>query len=367
MKKILLIIAIPFAIAAILGLTFFSGSKPDAGTNVGTLPEIQSVDDIVKFYMDHPKTRGLSIGIYTDGEVQFYNYGICSKKNPQKPTPQILYEIGSITKTFTTALLAQLVREGKVRYDDPVSRHLPPGIIKWNDSLAITLAELATHSSGLPRIPGNMMFKAVVNHNNPYKSYTVENLYDFLRSYTPKTRHKRKTAYSNLGMGLLGHILALADSSSYQAMLKKRIFEPLEMKYSTIEFQPGQLIQGHNERGKPTSQWDLPSLAGAGAIRSNTEDMLKYLQVNINEEMPYAETHTPRADLTAIQKVGLAWIIQQDDETGEEFIWHNGGTGGFRTFAGFNKANRVGVVVLSNAAQSVDLIGMQLLQWMISE
>ena len=145
-------------------------------------------------------------------------------------------------------------------------------------------------------------------------------------------------------------------------MVRSRIFTPLNMDNSTITIEEGQMIQGHDGSGSPTSQWDLPTFAGAGAIRSTTEDMMKYLVANITEEKPFEQTHAPRKEMSDFQKIGLGWISQKNDDL--VFTWHNGGTGGFRTFMGFSKESKVGVVVLANSSQGVDEIGVRIMEFL---
>jgi len=250
--------------------------------------------------------------------------------------------------------------EGKVDYTHPIAKYLPKEVVTWSPEVGITLEDLATHNSSLPRMPSNFIKRAIFDMSNPYKNYTVDDMYDFLKDFEPSPKSDRKTHYSNLGMGLLGHILANVDGLSYESMVDKRIFQPLKMEDSMIEIAEGQLIQGHDGSGYPTSQWDLPTFAGAGAIRSTTTDMMKYLVANINEVPPYHLTHTPKKDYSSSRKIGLAWISQKKGDLA--YTWHNGGTGGFRTFTGFSKNKKVGVIVMANSSQSVDAIGIRILQ-----
>ncbi len=361
MKKILLYISLAIVFFAITGFAYaYNKFKQNPSISIPPLTEITAIADIVKPYIDNEMTKGLSIGIYKDGEIEFYNYGICSDKNPVLPTENAIYEIGSITKTFTGAILAEMVVEGKVNYNDPVTKYLPKEVVNWSPELAITLEDLATHNSSLPRMPSNFIKRAIFNMSNPYKNYTVEDMYDFLKDFEPLPKSERKSDYSNLGMGLLGHILANVDGLSYEEMVRKRIFQPLGMDDSCIEIAEGKLIQGHDGSGSATSQWDLPTFAGAGAIRSTTTDMMKYLVANIDEVAPYGITHEAKRNYSRSRKIGLAWIIQTKNDL--DITWHNGGTGGFRTYTGFSKDKKVGVIVMANSIQSVDAIGTRILQ-----
>ncbi len=330
------------------------------------LDKVQSIDEIAKPFVDAEGTHALAIGIYQNGEMSYHNYGTISEEKAVAPDEFSMFEIGSISKTFTTGILAQMVEEGKVQLNDPISKYLPDGIGDWEEDVAITLEELATHSSGMPRVPGNMTWQFVMNMSNPYSKYTVENLYDFLKKYEPKAKSEREPMYSNLGMGLLGHILALVNGTDYETLVQQYISTPLAMSRTTITldaWHKEHWADGHDEAGKPTSNWDIPTLAGAGAIRSNTSDMLKYLKANINNELAFESTHQPRKELYEKVGVGLAWI-ETASGGGQTVTWHNGGTGGFRAFAGFVKDKDIAVVAFSNTAVSVDEIGILILDYL---
>jgi len=361
MKKILFYIVVLFGVLGAYGAFSVLKNRPQK-IPIPPIVEINSIVDIIQPYIENDKTKGVSIGTYKNGEIEFYNFGIVADASKVTPSEKSIYEIGSITKTFTAVVLAQMVEEGKVNYDDRVAKYLPKEVVNWSAEVSITLEDLATHSSGLPRMPSNFLKRAIFSPSNPYKNYTVEDMYDFLKDFEPSPKSERKPDYSNLGMGLLGHILAEVDELSYEAMVRKRIFEPLQMDDSLIEIAEEQLIQGHDGSGSPTSQWDLPTFAGAGAIRSNTTDMMKYLVANINGEAPFVSTHAPKKEMSSFRKIGLAWINQKKGKL--TFTWHNGGTGGFRTFTGFSKEEKVGVIVMANSIQSVDAIGIRILQFL---
>lgn len=328
-------------------------------------PEFKSaIDSIAQPFIAQENTRGLSIAIHHDGKTTYFHYGEAEKDAGLPPDNSSLYEIGSVTKTFTGLLLANLADERKVSLDDPISKYLPDGLGEWNDGSSITLSDLVTHHSGLPRIPGNMLPKMMVNMDNPYSEYHVEDLYSFLQDYNPIPREDRNHEYSNLGMGLLGHILELVEGKTYEECLKTYIFTPLEMNASSISIEGKELIQGYNTQGKPTPHWDIPTLGGAGAIISNIEDMASYLEANLSDEKLLNLTHQPISQFDKNREIGYAWLIQNDTETNSKMIWHNGGTGGFTSFMGFYENSDMGVVVLSNAAQSVDLVGVKILQYL---
>jgi len=361
MKKVLLYSFVAILLLAIAGFGY-AYTVLKQNIEIPPLTAITSIADIAQPYIDNEMTKGLSIGTYKNGNIEFLNFGICSEENQVAPTENSIYEIGSITKTFTGAVLADMVAEGKVNVDDPISKFLPDSVCNWSMEKAITLEELSTHTSGLPRLPDNLTKNFLADIDNPYRNYGTEGLYAFLKTYAPQSKETRKTEYSNLGVGLLGHILAKVDDKSYETMLANRIFKPLSMTNSTITLTEGQLIQGHDGLGYPVSQWDFQALAGAGAIRSSTTDMMKYLTVNISEDKPYVDTQFPRKDMSDFQKIGLGWISQKNGDLA--FTWHNGGTGGFSTFMGFSKEEQVGVIVLANSVQSVDDVGVRILEFL---
>ena len=276
-----------------------------------------------------------------------------------------VFEIGSITKVFTALLLTEMVTRGEVALDDPVSKFLP-GTVKIPDrnGKQITLLDLATYTSGLPRIPDGIP----ASGDNPYAAYTVEQLYAFLSSYTlhydPGTHYE----YSNLGFGLLGHALALRAGSSYEDLLVSRVCEPLGLRDTCISLSNSmreRLAQGHASNLKPASNWDIPTLAGAGALRSTASDLVKFVKATClsGANAPLRSAidmllQTRRPTNLPNTEVGLGCFIRTGNK--DEIIWKDGGTGGYASFAGFSTTLRSGAIVLSNSINSVNDIGFRL-------
>lgn len=277
-----------------------------------------------------------------------------------------VFEIGSVTKVFTTAILADMVQRGEVRLDDPISKYLPATVrVPSRAGKQITLLDLATQSSGLPRLPTNLK---PANIANPYADYSVQQLYDFLSGYELTRDIGSKFEYSNLGVGLLGHVLALRAEKSYEALVTERILKPLGMHDTRITFTPAMLAHlapGHNDAGTVVGNWDLPTLAGAGALRSTANDMLKFLAANLDSTLgpvarALARAHAAIRDTDqSTMRIGLAWLTV--NPFGTPVTWHNGGTGGYHTFIGFDPANNRGVVILANSSPSIDDIGLHML------
>jgi CubicO group peptidase (beta-lactamase class C family) len=278
-----------------------------------------------------------------------------------------VFEIGSITKTFTGALLADMVMRGEVKLEDPIAKYLPKSVkVPSRNGKQITLLDLATQSSGLPRLPNNMR---PADFQNPYADYTVQQLYDFLSSYQLTRDPGAQYEYSNLGVGLLGHVLSLRGGKSYEELLKERILDPLGMNDTRITLTPSMkqhMAQGFDAMGTPVRSWDLPTLAGAGALKSTANDMLKFLAANLDSTSSsigrvLAAAKLPRHDADRPgNSIGLGWHIV--DVYGTRATWHNGGTGGFRTFIGMDDARHRGVIVLTNSANTPDDIGFHVIE-----
>jgi CubicO group peptidase (beta-lactamase class C family) len=278
-----------------------------------------------------------------------------------------VFEIGSITKVFTASILADMASRGEVRLDDPVAKYLPSSAhIPARNDRQITLLDLVTQSSGLPRMPSNMTPR---DSTNPYADYTVQQMYAFLSGYQLTRDIGATYEYSNLGMGLLGHTLALKAGTSYEQLVTRRILAPLQMKETAITLTPGmrsRLALGHDGDGNVVPNWDLPTLAGAGALRSTAADLLTFLAANLDStatplSRTLQQTHGERhATDNPNLKIGLAWHILS--RPAGKIVWHNGGTGGYRSFIGFDPVRHIGVVVLcNNGNENVDDIGFHLL------
>jgi CubicO group peptidase (beta-lactamase class C family) len=274
-----------------------------------------------------------------------------------------VFEIGSITKAFTAILLADMSLRGEVKLDDPVSKYLPESVkMPAYQGRQITLLDLTTQTSGLPRMPGNFH---PADPSNPYADYTPAQMYEFLSSYTLTRAPGEKYDYSNLGVGLLGNALARRAGKSYEELVTERILKPLQMTRSSITLSAAQkanFAPGHAENLSLTANWDLPTFAGAGALRSTANDMLRFLAANMTPpDTPLgramALSHGIRKP-TGMPEVSIAMGWHVTDKHGTPIVWHNGGTGGYRTWAGFAPSTKTAVVVLCNTSFGVDDLGL---------
>jgi CubicO group peptidase (beta-lactamase class C family) len=296
---------------------------------------------------------GVSIAVVAHGVTRVFSYGAAK--------PDSIFEIGSITKTFTGLVLSQMVQQGTVSLDEPVRELLPPGTVAKPTGDEITLLDLATQHSGLPRLPDNMH---PADRTNPYVDYTAADLYAFLARKTVARPAQTQFLYSNLGFGLLGQALSNRAGISYPALLQQEVAAPLGLKDTGALLSPEQqarIIPGHDHDHRPAHAWDFDALAGCGAVRSTAPDMLAYLQANLHPEnlkltvsSPAAATlsgalvqsHQLRAADGPVGRIALAWLF--DPVTGN--YWHNGGTGGYSSYAFFNPKGDYAAVVLLNTA-----------------
>jgi CubicO group peptidase (beta-lactamase class C family) len=307
---------------------------------------------------------GMVVGILDEQGTRLISYGKLDNGESPQVNGDTLFEIGSITKTFTTLLLQDMVERGKMRLEDPVENYLPAAVKlpRW-DSRKITLLDLATHTSGLPR------------DLSDDTEMSAARLYERLAHCHLTRPPGRKAEYSNLGLMLLGHVLVLKTGTNYEALVRERICRPLGMD-STWITPPAELrarlATSHNQENRAAGgdlADRLAPLPGSGAIRSSVNDLLKYVAANLGlKPSPLTAlmetTHAvrvPRGFEDA--DVALPWWIRHRD--GADLITHGGTTWGHEAFIGFDKQARRGVVVLANRedrfGQAVQPLGMYLL------
>ena len=308
-------------------------------------------------------TPSITIALIDSSGVKFFNFGKTAK-NGQEVNENTIYEIGSISKVFTGILLAQQVLEGDLKLEDEINNYLPDHIqVQVMGNTEITFGNLTDHTSGLPRMPDNF---SPANPRNPYADYTVDQMYESISNYKPVRPAGAEYEYSNLAQGLLGHLLAMNNNSTYEELMVQTIADPLEMNDTRIELtrrMKENLALGHSE-GKRVENWDIPTLAGAGAIRSSTSDMAKFVSANlgyVNTSLLEAMelSHQIRHDKAGESSIAMGWHINKGDRG--DIICHGGGTGGYRTFIGFVKETGKGVVLFTNSSEGADDIGFYLL------
>ena len=330
------------------------------------------VDPLVRPYVDNGIVVGMTVGVLHQGESKVFGYGRLSEKNREKPTGDTIFEIGSLTKVFTSILLADAVIQGHARLDQSAAELMPERVkMPTHDERAITLQDLATHVSGLPRLPANLKR---TNPNDPYDDYSVEDLYSFLNSHKVSRAPGEKSEYSNLGAGLLGHLLERKQGKTYEQLIQSRIARPLNMKSTTITLpqeHESRLAPPHTADGELASSWNLAALMGAGGIRSSTNDLLRFARAQLtppHDKLGEAMELAWKVHQKPIEKgafaMGLGWHIAHDGST----RWHNGQTGGYHSMLLVNRGLKMGVVLLTNTATGeVDLLAQDIMRRLAGE
>lgn len=336
-------------------LIWDSSSEAFGDTNVIIENTASSIDikALVQGYIENNGGVGAAIAFIDQGKIQFFFHGKKAVSQDGLISEDTIFEIGSVTKVFTTLALMDMVTKGLVQLDDPIEMYMPGIKLPELDGKKITLRHLATHTSGLARLPDNFDPK---NLNNPYKDYTLERLYDYLSHCVLTKVPGEFFEYSNVGMGLLGHILSIRSGKSYDLLIHDLIAEKLKMQDTCIcltSEMSQNLATGHHLK-QEVGYWDIPVLAGAGALCSTIKDMAQFLAANMGFFQSsflnlMEQCHQKQYELTPQLNIGLGWLISDADQG--NIIWHNGGTGGFRSFLGFNPKTQKGLVILCNSTE----------------
>ncbi len=335
------------------------------------------IKSLVEPLISSGKNTSVSIGVYDLGAEypRTFFFGKLAKEDSAKVDENTVYEIGSITKTFTATMLQMLALEGKMQITDPVQNYLPEGVTIHNftSSEEIKIMHLVTHTSGLPRHPTNLLTDKKTDIDDPYANYNQEDLNTFINNYILEREPGTRYLYSNLGFGLLGNLVSRKAGKSYEELLHYYILDSLGMTSTGITLSPEMkkhLAKGYSEKGEPRKPWNFDVLSGAGAIRSTIKDMLKYLafhmgktdRMNFKESLAIMQKRRFDTDIDNVW-IGMGWHISETSG-GKQVIWHNGLTGGFTSFIAFMPEDQVGVVVLSNQASSVDGVGQSILKYL---
>jgi CubicO group peptidase (beta-lactamase class C family) len=323
-------------------------------------------DSIARRYIQKSNTVGMSIGILKDGKISTYNYGETKRADKQLPTVNTIYEIGSITKTFTAAILAYYVNEGKIRLTDPITKYLPDSVASNPALKDIKLVNLSNHTSGLPSLPANFNKQKSYDDSNPYKNYDKQLLFAYLKNCRLKSEPGAKYAYSNLAVGLLGNILESVSGKTYERLVSDIICKPLGMKSTVQHITPliaSRFATVYDEEVHETPAWDFDAVAACGALRSTVTDLLLYTKANMvktDTKLSKAFNLTHQITFNNDTQLGLGWHIIKVD--GVPYYFHNGGTGGSSSFLAYNVEKNIAIVILSNATESTDGTGISILK-----
>jgi serine-type D-Ala-D-Ala carboxypeptidase/endopeptidase len=349
-------------------LADFAPASDELAVPTPVLPD-SDIRQILVNRIDRDKRGvGIVVGLIDARGRRIIAYGGLEKGDKRPLDGDSIFEIGSVTKVFTALLAADMAERGEIRLDDPIAKYLPPSVnVPRRKGRQITIIDLATHTSGLPRTLQDIRPKTPVS---PMGDYGLDELYSLLSSYELPRDIGSKYQYSNLGFGLLGLGLARRAGTDYESLVETRIAGPLRMRDTRITLTPQmqeRLVAGHNGALMTIRSGSTPTLGAAGALRSTANDLLIFLSAALG----YTDSvlSAPMRTLLATRRptgeplidVAMAWNV--DTRKGEEIIWKNGTTGGYRAFIGYDARSRVGVVALSNATTEpgVDDIALHLL------
>jgi CubicO group peptidase (beta-lactamase class C family) len=358
--------------------------KPAATWSDGRAPELEPlIRKHCVLFMNRRKSIGLAVAVVTPTNATIMTFGRPSLSSGAQTRADTFFELGSITKTFTALALAREIERGMVRLDQPVQELLPRGVQLPEPARGVTLRHLTTHTSGFPRLAANQSalrgLGMVLFGGDPYAGYSETDLLDGVRTVKLESKPGTKSSYSNFGMTLLGHLLATKAGSTYEALVKREVCLPLGMTDTTVTFDRSQAPRAAQAyravlrcgplvvalRSDPWFEGN--NLGGAGALRSTATDMLKYLQANMHPEGQPIEHALRESHRELFQEddrtaFGMNWIRTQSERLQQPMIWHNGGTGGFRSFLGFTEQGGLGVLILSNSSEGVDDLAVELLR-----
>jgi CubicO group peptidase (beta-lactamase class C family) len=337
------------------------------------------VDALAQPLIARGESCGLVVGVCSaDGKVQSFGYGGMTRgTHAVVPDGDTLFEVGSLTKVFVAATLAILVEEGKARYTDTVRDLLPPDVVVNDNIGRITLLELATHTSGLPRHPDTFyQFHNFIVYfftaRNPYHYIRRDSLYDYLRSAQVPPPERCEYVYSNLGYGLLAHLLELRSGQTLPELIETKICRPLGMKdtsFAPTTAQRTRLAQGHAgdqpkfiHRHAPLEDWDMGEIMrGSGGLYSTANDLMIFARSNLGQlghrldpllaKMHATHRRAPR------EEVAFGWVKNSYPEWGTTISYMNGVLAGYSSYFGMDTSNRVAVVVLQNNFNWDDKIG----------
>lgn len=294
-----------------------------------------------------PNKTQLSIAVLKNGKIDYY--GVIIENDTLKPinNQDKIFEIGSVTKVFTSTVLASLVIDNKLKLTDFVNQYYS---FPFNNDTKINFANLSNHTSGLPRLPENLDLS---NEKNPYKNYGKKELNEYLSKGLKLENDNNATySYSNLGAGLLAHTLGLSQNQSFTQLLKTRVFEKYKMNNSFTQLNENEsrLVKGLDEKGNEVSNWEFDALFGGGGILSTSEDLAKFAQAQFDSKNKELElTRKPTFDISDDMKIGLGWHILKSKDT-FNLVWHNGGTGGYSSSMVLDAEKKNGIIILSNVS-----------------
>ncbi len=351
-------------IALLLGIAFLTLSNGD-----GKKPLRKEIDKIIYYEakINFKDVPGFIVGIIKQDSVQYFSYGSLYKKRTMQPTKNTLFELGGMTKVFTATLIEDLVQEGKLHYDSLLNSYLPSHLINPT-ATNVTLLDIISHRSGLPRLPTDFGIKEL-EPNNPYAHYTKRDLIGFYKKFN-FPQGKQKYHYSHVNYALLEIVVENLLNKSFENVLRERILDPMQLLQTGIDldkYQRKMLALGYSNIGKPISDWKFQSFEGSVGLKSSAEDLMKFVKIQLAEESPFqllTSSMHAKIDPTFIDKnshIAKGWHVLENKRY-FDVIAHTGNTDGHRSFMGFVKETQTGVIVLSNSESSTNGLGYHILR-----
>lgn len=345
-----------------------------------------SVDELVSEYMQSKQVTGMVVAVIRhNGPATFYCYGVTDAKNRYPITPDTLFALGSLSKGITAEVTTLLVNEGRLHWDDTLATLLPPGTPLSADAQKITLLQLVTHTSGLPRQPMNMLsLEHLVGYlsdgENFYQDLDSDGVLNYLSTFNAPLTHEPR--YSNIGYAILGYVLKYQTGESIETLSAQKIFLPLGMKNASFDPQslrafPRRAL-GHAgdqpkliSRGALTPDWQFSNnMVGAASLYSDARDLIEYTRAHFSATQS-AALNKAFNDVTVDyfprekEAANIAWIT---DTYGQQKITYQVGyIGGYSSYIGFDKENQNAVVVLQNSFNWSNYIGHALLRHVATE
>ena len=326
----------------VAGIAIHAQAPASAADGAWRIPSTEAIRSLLAERMAH-NGAGIAVGVIEPAGRRVIVYGKSGAPDGRPLDGDSIFQIGSVTKVFTGLLLADMVERGEVTLEDPASKYLPPGKTMPERGRPIRLIDLSKHWSGLPSMPTNF---SLAGEPNPYEAYTVDQLYQFLSSYQ-LTREPGTQVYSNLGVALLGRLLARRAGVEYEALLQQRVLQPLNLRSTGITLSADQKqrsVPGHDRFLRPVDTWYMKTMPASGSLWSSVNDLLTFLSFNLGEQ------DSPLRSAMQLQRVpgrALGWGASRLG--GETVYGHEGGKEGYRSAAVFNTRTRTGVVILMNA------------------
>ena len=333
----------------------------------------QEIESSINKCISEGHTHGMVIGIIKEDGTTFYKGGTLGVNDKRPIDENTVFETGSITKIFTSFLLATMAKEGEVKLDDPMQKYLPSYVkVPTFNGTKITLDHLSKHTAGFAYVPENFLMS---DPYNPWCEYTVDYIYDMINNtklpYEPGTQYQ----YSNISIGLLGHVLSLQANNEYEDLIYDKILKNLDMqdtKFHLTDELRSRFADAHI-RDKQVPHWEIKEFFGAGGLHSTAKDLARFVEANmgfyksdIKDLLDESLKNRAPQDIPFLD-VGLEWNLSYKYKP--EIIYHGGITGGHQVFIGFCKETKTGVVITSNSAANISDIGKNILNdnWYLNE